>query len=71
MKRPEEVGLCATCRHMETIASTRGSRFYLCQFSLIDPRFKKYPVLPMLACEAFELVLQRVVNNLPVHNRKD
>ena len=54
MKRSENIGLCATCRHVETIVSARGSTFYLCRLSLTDPRFAKYPTLPVLACEGYE-----------------
>jgi hypothetical protein len=54
MKRSENIGLCATCRHVETIVSVRGSTFYLCQLALTDPRFPKYPPLPVLACEGYE-----------------
>jgi hypothetical protein len=54
MKRPENVGLCATCRHAETIVSARGSTFYLCRLALTDPHFSKYPTLPVLACEGYE-----------------
>jgi hypothetical protein len=57
--RPENIGLCATCRHVETITSTRGSTFYLCQLALTDLRFPKYPTLPVLACEGYERLTER------------
>ncbi len=47
------IGLCAQCTHAEKITSTRGSTFYLCRLSLTDPRFPKYPSLPVLACEGY------------------
>ena len=47
-------GLCARCRHAEIVVSSRGARFYLCRVSLIDPRFPKYPPLPVLACEGYD-----------------
>jgi hypothetical protein len=34
--------------------SARGSTFYLCKLALTDPRFSKYPTLPVLACEGYE-----------------
>jgi hypothetical protein len=52
--------MCATCRHMEKIVSARGSTFYLCQLALTDPRFSKYPTLPVLACEGYEPLVERV-----------
>ena len=48
------VGLCAGCTHAQVITSTRGSRFYLCRLSVTDPRFPKYPSLPVLACAGYE-----------------
>ena len=43
-------GLCATCTHVETIRSDRGSTFFRCALSDIDARFPKYPALPVLEC---------------------
>lgn len=50
----DPVGLCADCRHMRSVLSSRGSLFYLCQLSEIDPRFPKYPRLPVLRCRGYE-----------------
>jgi hypothetical protein len=47
-------GLCADCAHTERITSSHGSTFYLCRLSLTDPRFPKYPQLPVLACDGFK-----------------
>ena len=44
------VGLCARCAHVQIIRTDRESRFYLCRLSATDPRFPKYPRLPVLAC---------------------
>jgi hypothetical protein len=46
-------GLCAACRHARRIESARGSRFWLCARSADDPRFVKYPRLPVLRCPGF------------------
>jgi hypothetical protein len=48
-----EPGLCAACRHRQTIDTPR-SRFYLCRLSFVDPRFRKYPVLPVLTCPGYQ-----------------
>jgi hypothetical protein len=48
------VGLCATCRHVRLIRSDREATFYLCQLSATDPRFPKYPRLPVLSCSGYE-----------------
>jgi hypothetical protein len=47
-------GLCADCVHSRCIESERGSSFILCELSVSDPRFPKYPRLPVLSCEGYE-----------------
>ena len=54
MEESSTVGLCATCQHVRRITSDRGSVFYLCTLSKTDPRFPKYPRLPILTCPGFE-----------------
>ena len=49
-----KVGLCADCRFMRHLESDRGSIFYLCQRSLTDASFPKYPRLPVLRCVGHE-----------------
>ena len=51
-RRPR-AGLCDRCRHQRVITNTRGSAFSLCQLSKADPRFPKYPRLPVAACPGF------------------
>jgi hypothetical protein len=48
------VGLCCRCVFAKKITSDRGSNFYLCRRSENDPRYPKYPPLPVLACPGFE-----------------
>jgi hypothetical protein len=47
-------GLCADCTHANRITSDRGSEFIQCQLSFTDPRFAKYPRLPVIACLGYE-----------------
>lgn len=47
-------GLCAGCHHGRTVRSDRGVVFWLCRRSATDPRFPRYPSLPVLACPGFE-----------------
>jgi hypothetical protein len=49
-----KVGLCADCRHAQRIESNRGSLFLLCALSKIDPRFPKYPGLPVSTCSGYD-----------------
>ena len=50
---PARVGLCFGCRHSRTVTS-RTSLFWMCELSRTDPRFDKYPRLPVVACAGFE-----------------
>ena len=47
-------GLCAACRQAQLVTSSRGSRFLLCRVAAVDPRYPKYPALPVLRCAAFQ-----------------
>ena len=49
----ERVGLCFTCRHARRVQTPR-SVFWMCQLAAVDPRFDKYPRLPVLACDGYE-----------------
>ncbi|HEU0019020.1 MAG TPA: hypothetical protein VFQ14_01885 [Thermoleophilaceae bacterium] len=47
-------GLCDSCRHQRVVRNTRGSVFSLCERSKSDPRYPKYPRVPVLECAGFE-----------------
>jgi hypothetical protein len=49
-----KVGLCAQCVHARRVGSARGSSFWLCGRSANDPRYARYPRLPVVACPGFE-----------------
>jgi len=50
---PESVGLCVRCRYSRTVRGRR-SLFWFCERSRTDPRFVKYPRLPVQECTGFE-----------------
>ena len=50
MSEPGLCGTCAACRVVETGRST----FYLCERSRTDPRFRRYPVIPVRSCPGYE-----------------
>lgn len=52
-ERAQRVGLCARCTHAKRIVSGKGSEFWMCMLSTVDDRFKKYPPLPMRACDGY------------------
>jgi hypothetical protein len=47
-------GLCAGCANARVITSSRGAHFLLCQASVTDPRYPRYPTLPVRRCAAFK-----------------
>ena len=51
-------GLCATCVHHRLVESRRGSQFHLCERSRDDPRYPRYPPLPVVRCEGYEPVAE-------------
>jgi hypothetical protein len=55
-KEKANAGLCADCQHARRVESARGSVFFLCELSLSDPHFPKYPRLPVLACQGYEKI---------------
>jgi hypothetical protein len=43
-------GLCESCANVRFVDTRKGSRFFMCQLSEVDPRFAKYPRTPVLQC---------------------
>ena len=58
-------GLCTSCRHARIVAGRRGNRYWLCALSVTDPRFPRYPVLPVLECDGHERVARETVAPAP------
>jgi hypothetical protein len=50
----ESRGLCGTCVSARVVRSDRGAEFVMCEKSKTDPRFTRYPRLPMLRCAGYE-----------------
>ena len=46
-------GLCGDCAFARVIDSGR-STFHLCERALTDPRFRKYPILPVWSCPGYQ-----------------
>jgi len=51
---PPPAGLCSICRHQKLIHNTRGSTFSMCLRSKEDPRYPKYPRIPVMECPGWE-----------------
>ena len=49
------VGLCVACANVRVVRSGKGSTFYMCELSRVDPAFPKYPRLPVLRCRGYTL----------------
>lgn len=57
----ESVGLCLTCRWALPSTNRRGSTFYRCGRAGTDPRFTRYPPLPVKSCPGYEVTMFFVV----------
>ena len=53
-------GLCESCVHAKEIPSVKGTTFIRCERSFTDPRFPRYPTLPVRTCAGYELAPPRV-----------
>lgn len=49
MSEPGLCGSCAECR----VVPTGRSTFYLCERSRSDPRYRRYPVIPVRHCAGY------------------
>ncbi len=47
-------GLCGSCAQARRVESARGSVFLMCELSKTNPRFARYPALPVLRCSGYE-----------------
>ena len=57
----DAVGLCLTCRWTHPNTNRRGSTFYRCGRAEADPRFTRYPPLPVRSCPGYEVTMLFVV----------
>ena len=49
-----DVGLCLRCRWKRVSSNRRGSLFFRCLKAETDPRFVRYPQLPVRSCPGYE-----------------
>jgi GrpB-like predicted nucleotidyltransferase (UPF0157 family) len=52
-EKQDAAGLCADCAHARRVESAHGSVFFLCELSLTDSHFAKYPQLPVISCSGY------------------
>jgi hypothetical protein len=45
--------LCEKCQLMREVMTPKGSRFLLCQLSITNPDFPKYPPQPIVRCKGY------------------
>lgn len=50
---PMDPGLCGDCVHRRVLTTER-SAFVRCELADTDPRFVRYPRLPVLRCAGYE-----------------
>lgn len=54
MPSDPRLGLCAHCAHARRLPHPRGGMDYLrCKLAAHDPRFPRYPALPVRACTGY------------------
>lgn len=46
-------GLCAECGHVLVRPTHKGTIYLRCGLAATDPRFPRYPRLPVLQCDGF------------------
>jgi len=61
MTSGDAVGLCLTCRWSRPNTNRNGSTFYRCGRAEADPRFTRYPPLPVWTCLGYEVTMLFVV----------
>ncbi len=54
MPNSDSVGLCLTCVWVRSTTNRRGSVFFRCLRAETDPRFVRYPPLPVRSCVGYE-----------------
>jgi len=47
-------GLCKSCRFRAVVRTSRGRDFWRCRRAETDPKFRKYPRIPVEACSGYE-----------------
>lgn len=47
------VGLCLSCKYARHVEAKETTVYFLCERSLTDPTFPKYPRLPILRCSGY------------------
>jgi hypothetical protein len=45
-------GLCAVCTHQRLVPAARAT-YSMCRLAAGDPRFPRYPSLPVIRCAGF------------------
>jgi len=51
---PVDAGLCERCALAVVQSNRRGSVFWRCRRAETEPRFLRYPPLPVVRCDGFE-----------------
>ncbi len=59
--------LCENCRQMREVTTPKGSRFLLCQLSITNPEYPKYPRQPVTDCDGY-LPIEKPLDGRPDSN---
>jgi hypothetical protein len=52
-RSPIQLSLCESCQWMREVNTPKGSRFLLCQLSIANLAYPKYPPQPVAHCEGY------------------
>ena len=52
-RSPTQQGLCADCQWARLVQTRRGSSFLRCALAAEDPKFPRYPTLPVRRCSGY------------------
>ena len=62
---PVNAGLCESCAHVQIVRSSKRSSFVLCRLSEVNPAFRRYPTLPVIACAGYSSATEAAPKTMP------
>jgi hypothetical protein len=58
----EKIGLCLDCEYARQVEGKDGAVYFMCERSLTDPNFPKYPRLPVRRCSGYVKQMRETVD---------
>ena len=54
---PTDSGLCGSCRYRRPLRSAKATTYVMCERSVSETGYPKYPSLPVLLCNGYQKTL--------------